>query len=162
MAIWSQPHILARCDYSSAPLTNLAGGMCLIVLRIDVLQLPVLAVVFRYLALGRFLAILRQDALGPLPEAIGLLPHALFLAVLRHHGHRAPIPRDPRASPWHSILTLTVATNSDCCHATVLLGMIVRSTGLQFGLVRALTDVRSTNLTCAADACELMRPGINP
>jgi hypothetical protein len=63
--------------------------MRLLVFGIDVRQLPILAVVLRYLALGGVLAILRQDTLGLLREALGLLPHALFLAVLGRQRHRA-------------------------------------------------------------------------
>ena len=97
-AVCSQSHILARGDDRSAPPTHLAGGTCLIVLRIEVLQLPILAVVLRYLALGRVLAILRQHTLRLLPQALRLLPDELFVAVLRHHGHRAPLRfRDRRA-----------------------------------------------------------------
>jgi hypothetical protein len=54
---------------------------------------------------------LRQHALGPLPETLGLLPHALFLAVLGRQRHSGPrYVRDRRAFPWPPILTLPLAT----------------------------------------------------
>ena len=114
-AICSQSRILARGDDCSAPCTDLAGGMRLVVFRIEVLQLSILAVVLYYLALGRILAILRQDT------SLGLLPEALFLAVLGHHAHHAPRVRDRRAFPWHPSLTLAVATNSHRRQDSVLL-----------------------------------------
>jgi hypothetical protein len=58
---------------------------------------------------------LRQDT------SLGLLPEALFLAVLGHHGHHAPCVRDRRAFPWHPSLTLAVATNSHRRQGSVLL-----------------------------------------
>src|SRR5258706_6868893 len=75
-AVCSQPRILTRGDDRSAPRTDLPGSTRLVILRIEVRRLPILAVVFLYLALGRILAILRQHALRPLPETLGLLPHA--------------------------------------------------------------------------------------
>jgi len=60
-AICSQSCILARGDDCSAPCTDLAGGMRLVVFRIEVLQLSILAIVLHHLALGHVLAILRQD-----------------------------------------------------------------------------------------------------
>jgi hypothetical protein len=57
-AVCPQSHILARGDDCSAPLTYLAGDMRLIVFRIEVLQLPIFAIVFLYLPLGRvFIAV---------------------------------------------------------------------------------------------------------
>ena len=82
-AVCSQSRILACGEDRSAPRTDLAGSTRLVVLRIEVRKLPILAVVLLYLAFGRVLPILRQDALG-------LLPHALFLAVLGRQTHRAP------------------------------------------------------------------------
>ena len=89
-AVCSQSRILACGEDRSAPRTDLAGSTRLVVLRIEVRKLPILAVVLLYLALGRVLAILRQHALGLLPETLGLLRHALFLAVFGRQRHRAP------------------------------------------------------------------------
>jgi hypothetical protein len=109
-AVCSPSRILTHGDDRSAPRADLPGSARLVILRIEIRKLPILAVVLLYLALGRILAILRQHALGPLPETLGLLPHALFLAVLgrqRHHGPR--YVRDRRAFPWPPILTLPLA-----------------------------------------------------
>lgn len=100
-AACSQSRILTRGDDRSAPRTDLPSSMRLVNLRIEVRKLPILAVVLLYLALRRVLAILRQHALGSLPNTLGLLPHALFLAVLGRQRHRGPrYVRDRRAFPW--------------------------------------------------------------
>ena len=58
-AVYPQSHILARGDDCSASLTYLAGGMRLIVFRIEVLHLPILAIALLYLPLARvFVAVL--------------------------------------------------------------------------------------------------------
>ena len=110
-AVCSQSRILTRGDDRSAPPADLPGSMCLVILRIEIRKLPILAVVLLYLALGRILAILRQHALGPLPETLGLLPHALFLAVLGRQRHRGPrfCPRSQGVS-LASSLTLPLTT----------------------------------------------------
>jgi hypothetical protein len=61
----------------------------LVVFRIELLQLLILAFVLLQLRLGRVRAVFRQDALRLLPQALGLLPHELFLGVLGHHSCRA-------------------------------------------------------------------------
>jgi hypothetical protein len=110
-AVCSQSRILTGGDDRSASRADLPGSTRLVVLRIEVGKFPVLAVVLLYLALGRVLAILRQHALGLLPETFRLLPHALFLAVLGRQRHRGPrYVRDRRAFPWCPSLTLPLAT----------------------------------------------------
>jgi hypothetical protein len=99
-AVCLQPYVLARGDDCSAPRTHLADGMRLVVFRIEVLQLPILAVALLHLPLGRVLAVLRQDTLRLLPQAFGLLPDELFVAVLGNHSYRALLRvRDCTAIP---------------------------------------------------------------
>jgi hypothetical protein len=110
-AVCSQSRILTRGDDVSAPRTDLPGSMRLVRLRIEVLNLPILAVKLPYLAFRRILAILQQAAFGPLPKTLGLLLNALFLAELGRLRHRGPwYVRDRRAFPWHPSLTLPPAT----------------------------------------------------
>lgn len=73
-AVRAQPGVLTRGDDGSAPRTDLARSARLVLLRIEILGLPILAVALLYLAIRRVIAVFRQHALGLLPEAFGLLP----------------------------------------------------------------------------------------
>ena len=63
LAVACQPRIVARGDDPSAPHAYLAGGVRLIVFRVEILQLPVLEVVLPYLVLGQFFGVLVRDGL---------------------------------------------------------------------------------------------------
>src|SRR6516164_1252265 len=81
---------------------HLAGRVCLVVIGVEVSQLPILELPLLYHALGRVLAFIWQEALGLLPQALGLLRVQLFPAVLGRHCHRAPllwVPCHPSLTP---------------------------------------------------------------
>jgi hypothetical protein len=91
-AVCAPARILAGGYHSFAPRADLPWSMRLVILRIEVGKLPFFVIVLGYLSLGCVLAILRQYAVGSLPQFLGLLPHALFVAILgrqRHHGSQA-------------------------------------------------------------------------
>src|SRR5712691_6917418 len=100
--------ILARGDRRPAPLADLAGGVGLIAFGIEVLQLRLCPSALAGLSLGQLFTARRDGACG-------LLPHPLFVAVLRRHGHggllRAPVtqavsPESPaqHTTSWHTWL----------------------------------------------------------
>jgi hypothetical protein len=82
-AIWPPPHVIALGNDRPAPLADLAWGVRLVVFRLKILNLPFRTVMLLDLVLGQVLVIARTTTLG-------LLPHALFLAVLGRYGHRLP------------------------------------------------------------------------
>jgi hypothetical protein len=94
MAVWPQSRILARGDDRTAPLADLAGGVRFVVLRIEVLHLPIFLVMLLDLALTQVIGVRWRDTTG--------LP--LFLAVpgpeIRPYSHRSSsIADDPSLTP---------------------------------------------------------------
>src|ERR1035441_7817402 len=94
VALRQPPHILARGNDRSASLANLAGSVCLVAFRFEVLQLRLRAVVLFDLLLGAVLGVPGQGTLG-------LLPHSLFLAVLGRYGHRVLDRKSTRLNSSH-------------------------------------------------------------
>lgn len=93
LAVGQPPHILARGNNRTAPGADLARSVCLIVFRVEIVHLPALPVVLADLTLRGVLPVWRPHAARPIPHPRGLLPQAIFLAVLRGwHGHCAALP----------------------------------------------------------------------
>jgi hypothetical protein len=95
MTVWPQPRVLARGDDRTAPLTDLAGGVRFVVLRIEVLHLPIFLVMLLDLALTQVVGVRWRDTTGLPP----------FLAIpgpeVRPYSHRSSSSTadDPSLTP---------------------------------------------------------------